>query len=228
MVKQRRWRSWFVSCIFCLQFPFVARISQSTGINDAAGFCSSLVCGLGAGGVVPGVCLWNMNESDTHIQMVVPAGAMVLQVYNQATDSWTPSFDICARLSSTQGARLHESMPIADLPAQQGMPQQVTIKTADVSMYRRFVERFPSLHDSDRLQYSGQLRIWVRICFLDAWKVLDQLYAETTHLWRALDKLGEKCRALETALHDDMRGRLERLQIHCGLTAADTSGSEDG
>ena len=108
---------------------------------------------------------------------------------------------------------MQESLPIADLPAQQGIPQQITIKTAD---------------DSDGPQYPGQVRIWIRICFLDAWKVLDQLYAETTRLRRVVDQLGERCRALEAALHGDMRGRLGRLEIHCGLTAADKGGSEDG
>ena len=123
--------------------------------------------------------------------MVVPAGVTVLQVYNQATDSWMPFFDICARLFDAQGARLQESLPIADLPAQRGIPPQITIKTADVPMYRRCVQRFPSFHDSDEPQYPGQVRIWIRICFLDAWKVLEQLYAETSRFSRVVDQLGK-------------------------------------
>ena len=89
-----------------------------------------------------------MHECDTHIQMVAPAKATVLQVYNRATDSWLPSFDMCVRVFDGEGRRLDESVCVADLPSQPRMRPQLTIKTADVTMYRKCVERFPSLHET--------------------------------------------------------------------------------
>lgn len=158
-----------------------------------------------------------MHECDTHIQMVAPAKATVLQVYNRATDSWLPSFDMCVRVFDGEGRRLDESVCVADLPSQPRMRPQLTIKTADVAMYRKCVERFPSLHDAAENPGAGHMTIWVRICFLDAWKALDQLNAETHRLWRATSQLTERLRVLGADFPADLRYRLERLEVECGL-----------
>ena len=83
-----------------------------------------------------------MDVWDTQVQMFFAADATILQVYNRAMDNWLWSFDICDRVFDGHGERLNEQARVVDLPAQPSQRRELTIRTSDISVYRKCLEKF--------------------------------------------------------------------------------------
>ena len=163
-----------------------------------------------------------MDVWDTQVQMFFAADATILQVYNRAMDNGLWSFDICDRVFDGHGERLGEQARVVDLPAQPSQRRELTIRTSDISVYRKCLNKFPSLHVADGKQRPGEIAIWVELAFLDAWQALDQLNAQTHRLLQATSQLTERLGVLQAAFPADVMERLKRLERHGGIVSSGT------